>query len=201
MENGSSSKAERVMIFIDGSNFYHSVRGTFGLFHEEIEDVEVFKKLIEFLRGERMLIGIRYYNAPLDRGYNEEKYWNQQKFFDRLRSIPGFKVVKCTMRKTKLKDGKYKFRVKGDDIYLAVDMVSGAYEDQYDTAILVSGDGDFKPAILRVRKLGKKVENAYFYISRSGLLRRICDKSIPLDEFLEESCFRTATDKKDDKDN
>jgi uncharacterized LabA/DUF88 family protein len=121
-----------------------------------------FAKLIETLRKSRMLIGVYYYNAPLDRSYNEEIYWKQQRFFSELRKIPGFHVVLCNMRKLRRLDGSFEFAVKGDDIYLATDMVSFAYENTYDTAILVSGDGDFVPSIRRVQKLGKKVENAYF---------------------------------------
>ena len=195
MENKTSNKAKRLMIFIDGSNFYHSVKDTFGLFHEEVENADIFRKMIEFLKGERLLVAVYYYNAPLDRGHNEDTYWKQQAFFAQLRNIPGVQVVLCTMRKSKDKDGKCEYRVKGDDIHLGIDMVSFAYENQYDVAVLVSGDGDFKPAINKVRKLGKEVENAYLYVSRSGLLRKICNRSIPLDKFLEETFFKQAKEK------
>ena len=173
-------------MFIDGSNFYHSLKDTFGLFHEEIENAELFRRLVEFLRNGRTLAGAYYYNAPLDRDYGAIKYRKQQRFFYRLRRIPGFNVVLCNMRKTVGRDGRVEFRVKGDDIHLATDMLAGAYEDRYDTAVLVSGDGDFRPAILKVRKLGKRVENAYFYVSWSELLRTICDKSILLDDAMPE---------------
>lgn len=88
------------------------------------------------------------------------------------------------MRKTRKPDGFFEFSVKGDDIYLATDMLSFAYENKFDTAVLVSGDGDFVPAIKKVQKLGKKVENAYFSVSRSTFLRKVCDSSILLDEII-----------------
>jgi uncharacterized LabA/DUF88 family protein len=191
-DDESKQTLERVIIFIDGSNFYLSFKETFELVDVDIVD---FKKLVNFLKGNRLLIGVYYYNAPLDRGYNETTYRKQQQFFAELRNIPDFHVVLCNMRKTIGKDGKPDYRVKGDDISLGVDMVSFAYENLYDTAILVSGDGDFKPAILKVQKLGKKVENAYFYISRSGLLKQICNHSVALDEILEEKCFKDEKDK------
>ncbi|MBI2172703.1 MAG: NYN domain-containing protein [Candidatus Aenigmarchaeota archaeon] len=171
---------ERAAIFIDGSNFYHSVKGTFQIHDNQVD----FAKLIEVLKNKRLLIGVYYYNAPLDRGYNFEIYRKQQKFFSELRKIPGFHVVLCDMRKIKKPDGKFEFAVKGDDIYLATDMLSFAYENVYDTAILVSGDGDFVPAIKKVQKLGKKVENAYFSVSRSDFLRSVCDSSVLLDEIV-----------------
>jgi uncharacterized LabA/DUF88 family protein len=176
---------ERVAIFIDGSNFYHSVKEMFSLHDNQVN----FSKLIELLRKTRLLIGTQYYNAPLDRGYNEEVYWKQQKFFAELRKIPDFHVILCNMRKIKRPDGKMEFAVKGDDIYLATDMISFAYENKYDTAILVSGNGDFVPAIKKAQKLGKKVENAYFSANRSNFLRSVCDTSILLDEVIR-SCFK-----------
>lgn len=170
--------SERVAIFIDGSNFYHSVKETFSLHDNQID----FSKLIELLRKGRLLIGVYYYNAPLDRGYNFDIYRKQQKFFSELRRIPGFHVVLCNMRKIRQPDGTYEFAVKGDDIHLATDMLSFAYENVYDVAILVSGDGDFVPVIKKVQKLGKNVENAYFSVSRSDFLRSVCNSSVLLDD-------------------
>jgi len=94
------------------------------------------------------------------------------------------------MRKTKRPNGTLEFAVKGDDIHLGIDMVSFAYEDLYDTAILVSGDGDFAPAVKRIQKLGKKAENAYFLISRSSLLKKVCNSSILLDDIIEKECTK-----------
>jgi len=87
------------------------------------------------------------------------------------------------MRKHK-KDGKFIFDVKGDDVYLAVDLVSGAYENLYDTAIIISGDEDFVPAIKKVQKLGKKVINAYFKSTSSDYLKSICDESIYMNKII-----------------
>jgi uncharacterized LabA/DUF88 family protein len=176
---------ERVAIFIDGSNFYHSLKDSSG-FHENEVD---FGRVAEILRDGRMLIGVFYYNAPLDRSYNEDVYWKQQKFFSNLRRIPGFNIVLCTLRKRKGPDGRIEYKMKGDDIHLAIDMLSLAYENSYDTAVIVSGDGDFVPAIRRVQKLGKRVENAYFSISRSDFMRKVCDKSVRMEDFIED-CIR-----------
>ena len=173
---------DRIAIFIDGSNFYHSVRDTFSIHDNQID----FRKLVEILRNDRLLINVYYYNACLDRGHNEKVYWKQQKFFSELRKIPGFSVIPCNMRKTRKLDGTFEFAVKGDDIHIATDMLSSAYENKYDTAILVSGDGDFVPVIKKVQKLGKQVENAYFSVSRSNFLRKVCNRSILLDDIIKE---------------
>ena len=78
------------------------------------------------------------------------------------------------------------YEVKGDDVNLTVDLISGAFEDKYNTAILVSGDEDFIPAIKKVQALGKRVENAYFKSSSSNALKKSADYSICINNILEE---------------
>ena len=78
---------------------------------------------------------------------------------------------------------------KGVDINIATDMLSGAYSDAYDTAILITGDGDFAPAVETVKTRGKHVENAYFKEGHSRHLRQTCDKFILLDDSILKECF------------
>jgi len=66
-------------------------------------------------------------------------------------------------------------------------MVTGAYQDTYDTAILISGDADFAYAVQAVKDRGKHVENAFTRTGQSRVLRRACDRSILLDRsFLQD---------------
>ena len=64
---------ERVAIFIDGSNFYHSTRKL-----NTVDKIN-FQKLINELVGDRELIKVFYYNSPLDLSVNPKIYWKQQK--------------------------------------------------------------------------------------------------------------------------
>ncbi len=173
----------RIVVFIDGSNCYHSIKELFDIHDNVTIGASGFEKIIKEIVGNRVLIGVYYYNASLDRGFNEEVYWKQQKFFSDLRKLPGWHVVMCRMKKdTSGKEPVY--IVKGDDINIATDMVGLAYENAYDISILVSGDGDFVPAIKRVQKLGKKVENAYFSVSRSDFLKSVSNASLKLDDLV-----------------
>ena len=70
---------------------------------------------------------------------------------------------------------------KGVDIALATDLISFAMDDQYDTAVIVSGDYDYFRAIEEVQRRGKKVEIAYFLIQ--GITEefiQVADKFISL---------------------
>jgi len=171
----AEKKKERISIFIDGNNLYYSLNDL------KISKID-FNKFAQLLKRDRLLVSVYYYNAPLDISIDSKKYWEQQKFFDALRKIPGFNVILARLRKYKKEDGTFGFEVKGDDIYLAVDLVSGAYENLYDTALIVSGDEDFVPAIKKVQKLGKKVENIYFCSTSSSYLKKTCNSSFCIDK-------------------
>ena len=172
MKNKSSD--ERVMIFIDGSNHYHIVK---AMFPEKKQKNFDFENFVKEIVGNRKLVRVYYYNCPLDIGKNIKAYMKQQQFFDNLRRIQNFKLILCRMQKVKV-DNKIIYQVKEDDIHLAVDMVKLAYNNAYDTAILVSTDGDFVPAVQAVKEIGKNVENIGFETKFSYHLKQECDKFV-----------------------
>ena len=169
-------KKERVSIFIDGSNWYHSTKNI------RKQGYKIpFQKLIKELIRNRELVNVFFYVAPLDKDVNLKKYKKHQKFLNILKNIPKLKVILCNLEKIKTEDGSVGYVVKGDDIQLAHDFLMGAVDDLYDIAIIVSGDADFIPLINTVRERYKKrVENAYFRSSSSYKLRKACDFSINL---------------------
>ena len=167
---------QRVAIFIDGSNLYHNLK--------RFDIKTKFEEIIKRIETKRKIVDIFYYTALLDRSINEERYKEHKRFLDKIKEIPNFHVVLCNLRRVILKDGFVNFAIKGDDVYLATDLIKGAYENLYDVAIIVSGDADFIPAIKLVQKNGKKIINAFFPKSSSYLLRNCCDGSINLKKSL-----------------
>ena len=167
---------QRVAIFIDGSNLYHNLKR----FNIKIKFEEIIKKV----ETKRQVVDIFYYTALLDKSINEERYKEHKRFLDKIENIPNFHIVLCNLRKVILEDGSVDFAIKGDDVYLATDLIKGAYENLYDVAAIISGDADFIPAIKLVQRKGKKVINAFFPKSSSYLLRNCCDGSINLKKAL-----------------
>jgi uncharacterized LabA/DUF88 family protein len=143
---------ERVAIFIDGSNLYHSLENKFRR-----HDVN-FTGLISKLCGSRQLYRAYYYNVlqdPAKRTDNTKV--QQQDFLDILHRTPYLEV---RLGGTKVSQG---ISVeKGIDIMLATDLICLAWSNLYDVAILVSGDSDFTYALQAVKNLGKYIEVAYF---------------------------------------
>ena len=167
---------QKVAIFIDGSNLYHNLRR----FNIKTKFEEIIKKV----ETRREVVNVFYYTALLDKSIDEKRYNEHKRFLDNIKKIPNFNIVLCNLRKIILEDGSVDFTIKGDDVYLATDLIKGAYENLYDIAIIVSGDADFIPSIKLVQKNGKKVINAFFPKSSSYLLRNCCDGSINLKKAL-----------------
>ncbi|MDO8508312.1 MAG: NYN domain-containing protein [Nanoarchaeota archaeon] len=173
-------KKERVAIFIDGRNFYHSTKRL------ERKGFEIsLEKLVSDLVGSRELVTVYYYNALLDKEYDLRRYEEHNKYLDSLRKIPKFKVVLCDWRKIIEKNGNVRYDIKGDDVYLAHDLLIGAFDNLYDIAIIISGDADFIPVINTLRKrFKKKVGNGFFRRTSSYKLRKACNFSANLNKII-----------------
>jgi uncharacterized LabA/DUF88 family protein len=158
---------ERVSIFIDGSNLYHGLKDLCGRSNLD------YRAFVEWLVGGRRLLRTYYYNAAITDQQDPNRP-AQQRFFAALAAIPYFEVR--TGRLEARRSGT--FVEKGVDIAIAVDMLSMAYHDAYDVAILVSSDGDFAKVINAVKDLGKHVEAACF--PRAFHVREAADRTIEL---------------------
>ena len=164
----------RISVYIDGANFLYGIRSI----SEKYSDFKFdFKKYIKKLAGSNTLIDVYHYNASLKQNLNSGLFKQQQKFFERLKKIEKFKVILCRRQRRTSKDGSETYTIKGDDIHLAIDMLKDAYENKFDTAILISGDGDFAPLVRYVRNKGKRVENCHFSNNISLDLLKECNSS------------------------
>lgn len=159
---------QRTAVFIDGSNLYHDLLKNFGQANID------FLAFVKFLIGKDKLVKTYYYNAPVNQKENPEKYKNQQKFFSSLEKVAKFEVKLGRLEKRP----KGPPVEKGVDVRIAVDMVTHAYSNIYDTAVLVSGDADFVPAIKAVQDFGREVINVCFPKTKSFHLNQICNNTI-----------------------
>jgi len=142
---------ERIFIIIDGNNFYHRLKelklaNLLGLDYE---------KFSQFLLGQRFLTSKNYYiGAIREESGNlksKELMRGQRKLTGMLQKA-GWVVKFGHMLKA---DG---YHEKGVDVQIATDVLIGAYENLYDTAVLVSSDTDLIPALAKAREMKKKIE-------------------------------------------
>ncbi len=176
---------KRVAVFIDGNNFYFGLRKVYGK-DKSLKNFD-FQSFANFLAGEGKVVGIYYYNAQLDREFNSKKFQSQKEFFAKLRKIPNFHLVLCKLLKRNITGtNKHYYIIKGDDI----NMVDGSAYNKFDIAVLVSGDGDFVPAVCSIQRRNKKIQNVYFDGSSSRSLKNHCDKSLALTKEILNEFFK-----------
>ncbi len=174
---------ERVMIFIDGSNLYHSLKNYFN--RTDLDLGKFTKKLI----GKRTHVRTYYYNARVGQKQEPELYKQQQAFFAGVNAIPY----------TELRLGRLVYTnwpsvppyEKGTDVQLATDMITHSYKNNYDVAILVAGDNDFAGAVQAVKDNGKHVEVALFgKQGTSQQLRAAADMVLTINARILRDCWK-----------
>ena len=83
---------------------------------------------------------------------------------------------------------------KGVDVTLTKDLLVNAFNDNYDVAVIVAGDGDYVPVVEELKRMGRTVYVTFFSEPTAGLseeLRLSCDKFFSLSAtFLK--CWRAA---------
>lgn len=148
----------RIAAFVDGFNLYHSIE---EMHKPELKWLDLQTLVRGFLRSEETLIQVKYFTALAT--WNPEKQQRHKRYIRALELL-GVEVAKGRFKKqikTCPKCGvKYKsWEEKRTDVNIAVSMVKGAVLDEYDTALLISGDTDLLPALGAIRELcpGKKL--------------------------------------------
>jgi uncharacterized LabA/DUF88 family protein len=154
----------RVAIFIDGSNLFYAA------LQLNIE-IDYTKLLAKLTGGSRLLRSFFY--TGVDR--TNEK---QQGFLLWMRRN-GYRVIAKDL--VQLPDGSKKANL---DVEIAVDMI--ALVGFYDTAVLVSGDGDLAYAVDAVSYRGVRVEVVSLRSMTSDSLINVSDRYIDLENVKEE---------------
>lgn len=153
-------KDQRVGIFIDTQNLYHSAK---NLYNAKVNFGAILKEAV----GSRQLVRAVAYVIKTE---GEE----EKSFFEALEKI-GIE--------TKVKDLQVFWggAKKGDwDVGLAIDAIK--MSSKLDTVVIVSGDGDFVPLVEYLKLSGIQVEVISFGRSASAKLKEAADDFIDLSE-------------------
>lgn len=82
------------------------------------------------------------------------------------------------------KNGTKRLVQKEVDTSIVADVISGAYEDEYDICMIISGDRDMCPCIEKVHRKGKKVKVAGFDIPMATCLKSNSDGCVIIEDTL-----------------
>lgn len=156
-------KDQRVGIFIDVPNLYHSAK---NLYRAKVNFKEVLKTAV----AGRQLIRVIAYSIKTETG-------EEQAFFGALTKIG----IEVKVKDLQIFPGGIK---KGDwDVGLAVDAIE--LGEKLDAVVLVTGDGDFAPLVEYLKiKNGCQVETIAFGRSASSHLKELADDFIDLGQNL-----------------
>ena len=162
-------KEQRVAVFIDVQNMYHSAR---NLFNARVN----FKEVVRAAVAGRKLIRSFAYVVKTKTG--EEK--------------PFFEALIKEGIETRVKDLQefYGGAKKADwDVGMAIDAVRTA--DIVDTIVIVSGDGDFIPLVEYLKGRGRRVEVAAFGRTTSQKIKEAADDFLDIEESPQKFLMRS----------
>lgn len=152
---------QRVGIFIDAQNLYHSAKNLYG---RKVN----FGAVVEEALANRILIRAIAYVITSESG-------DEQNFFEALQKAG----IETKTKDLQVFAGGAK---KADwDVGLAIDAIKMG--PKLDAIIIVSGDGDFVPLVEYLKTTaGCQVEIVSFGKSSSAKLKEVCDDFIDLDQ-------------------
>jgi uncharacterized LabA/DUF88 family protein len=173
----------RVIVFIDGFNVYHALEGERGSRH-----CGAYRKYkwLDYAALARCYVGgkdeiRKVYLFTALATWNPDKVNRHQQYLYVLRR----RGVEVVLGKFKRKNRfcllcrkEYRtYEEKLTDVNIAVQMFKGAMLDEYDRAILISGDTDIIPAIRTIHEVfpGKEIGVVIPMDAMSEDLRRECD--------------------------
>lgn len=149
-----AQKKERVIAYIDGFNLYFGMREA-GF--DQCRWLNV-KKLVEsLLQPNQELVGVKYYTSRVSN--NPDKQKRQSTYLDALGSV-GVEIyygnyqdnnIECKRCGNVWKSAKEKMT----DVNIATAIIVDAFKENYDMAMLISGDSDLTPPIKEVHNLFK----------------------------------------------
>ena len=162
----------------------------------EVEDL--VKLLVDVVPG-RELIDVCMYNGipePRPNSPDDQRRHDKElNFYTSMKTKYGYRTF---LKKTKWKsvtcrncDNTWSEpKHKGIDVALAIDVMMYGLTDQYDTAIIVSGDSDFVPLInnIRNRKPSLRIEVAQFSYVLGNELKEAANQVHNLDDYVDDFC-------------
>lgn len=149
----------RIMLFIDGGYLRKALNDKYG---KDIFDIHrLAEACVDFFTDQRLpriIQRIYYFDGEvLDKTL--PRFIEDKKYHDELRKSQFVEIITGDLVKTP--DG---WRQKGVDLLIGINMLTKAFLDHYDCAVLIAGDRDFKQLVYTIKnQTGKRVYGVYFF--------------------------------------
>ena len=143
--------SKRTIFFIDGLNVYHAIKNSRFNQYKWLDYWELAKK---FTGQKDRLKGVLYFTAY--------SVWDNEKIKRHKRLVlanrdQGVDVIfgrfrRVTKNCRQCRKKYQTFEEKRTDVNIAIHLLTNAYKDNYDKAVLISGDSDIIPAVQAVKQ-------------------------------------------------
>jgi uncharacterized LabA/DUF88 family protein len=191
---GAMSK--RSIVYVDGFNFYY------GMVRNTAYKWLNLQKLFERIRQDDDMLRINYFSsrASGSAGQRHAVYFRALESLPKMRIILGkFKTmqVHCRVRSCHF-DGPRMFSTeieKRTDVNIAIQLLDDAYQNAADRFVVVSGDSDLVPSLMRVRERFPEKKIIVYVPARDEVrgaaveIRNAAHKHSTLDENIFKYCL------------
>ena len=188
-----TTSANRVVAYIDGFNLYYGMRSRGWRRYYWLDLNQLAERL---LRSGQTLEGVKYFTARVipDAG-SEDKARRQNTYLEALGILPDLAIhygyyLPKTQQCSACGAIWQTYEEKMTDVNIAVEILSDAYENRFDTAIVVSADSDLARPITAIRERfpGKRVVVAFPPNRASKLLRSVATASFTIGHGVLSNC-------------
>lgn len=144
---------DRVVAYVDGFNLYFGMR---QLRLQQFYWLNVPKAIERLLEREERLIATKYFTSRVSGP--PDKVQRQSEYLEALETVPNLSMIfgmyntqtrKCSACQSEWEQHSEKMT----DVNIAVEMLTDAHRDVFDTAVVVSADADLAPAFQAIRML------------------------------------------------
>ena len=160
---------KKTIIYIDGFNLYYRLKDT------PFKWLNLQKLSNAYLDSrQHKIIQIKYFTAQIKENIIDPSNTIRQNIYLRaLKTIPDLDIIFGQFKKRQIKglicDSEYKKRLNTDiiqiekweekrsDVNIATHIISDAYKNKYECAVLISNDTDLTPPLLHIKTLNKLV--------------------------------------------
>ena len=161
---------DRIAVFLDYQNVYHSARDAFCRSDDppaagHVDPLAVAERLVAMRSTPSRLVGVRVYRGLPERLLQPAAALAAVRQIERWERSPLVSVVARPLRYPRDWPAE-KAREKGIDVALAIDFVTMAAAGEYDAGILFSTATDLEPALEAVVRLGVRAEVAAWSTGR-----------------------------------
>jgi uncharacterized LabA/DUF88 family protein len=188
---------QRVVSYIDGFNLYYGLKAQNWQRYFWL-DVQALSK--HLLKPHQTLVQTKYFTARISQPPDKVK--RQSTYIDAIQTLPDVGIYfghYLAAARTCYNCGSEHtvFQEKMTDVNIAVELLQDAFQDLYDTALLISADSDLIAPVAAIRKLfpAKRVvvacppkrfshdlcksAHAYFQIDRIPIARSQFPEEVP----------------------